>query len=142
MTRSFAFLALFALLLAGCGSGGVNHPKTAPVSGSITYKNKTYTGIRATFHPQFETDGKKWTPVGETDKDGKFTLNAGAQSNGAPPGEYVVTFDWPRVETDRKNSGIETEVDLFKGRYSDPARSQWKVTIKDGENVLDPFRLD
>ena len=33
-------------------------------------------------------------------------------------------------------------MDVWKGKYGDPAKSSWKVTIKDGDNTLDPFKLD
>ena len=37
---------------------------------------------------------------------------------------------------------MEIEVDDFKGKYSDPAASQWKATVKQGENKLEPFQID
>ena len=138
----------FGLLLAGagapvgCGGSGISAPKTAPVRGVVHYKGKPAAGVRVTFHPQFDMGSVKFTPSGVTDKDGKFTLSTAAAGDGAPPGEYVVTFERPQVESDRKSSGIEVEVDAWKGKYSDPAASQRKVQIQKGENELEPFRLD
>ncbi len=131
-----AFCAAAALI--GCGSKN-ELPKTAPVSGSATYKGKSVAGLRVTLHPK-SASGLPYAPSGETDKGGKFVINTGSNT-GAAPGEYVVTIDWPKVESDRK-SGIEVEVDQLKGKYSDPAKSQWKVEIKSGDNTLGPYQLD
>ena len=36
---------------------------------------------------------------------------------------------------------IETEIDAFGGKYSDPAKSKWTITIDKSENSLEPFEL-
>ena len=132
-----------ALVIAvfGC-SGQLKPPAAEPVMGSVTQKGKPAAGIVVKFHPQFEMGRVKFTPSGETGQDGKFILNTGAAGNGAPRGDYIVTLEKPRIVSDRQNSGIETEVDDLKGKYSDPSKSEWKVTIKSGDNVLEPFQID
>src|SRR5262245_32100685 len=116
MNLRFCFFALLAsaggFALFGCGSKGIAPPKTAPVSGSVTYKGKPIAGVRVTFHPQFDIGDIKYTCSGTTNKEGKFTLSTGGIGNGAPPGEYLVTFEWPVVESDKKSSGIEVEGDF------------------------------
>lgn len=140
--RSLFILCLLAAgSIAGC-SGSVTPPKTAPVRGAVTFKGKPATGIVVKFNPQFDIGRVKFTPSGETGPDGKFTLSTGAPGNGAPPGEYVVTFEKPRVVSDRKNSGIETEVDDLKGKFSDAGQSKWKVTVQKGENHVPTFDLE
>ena len=37
---------------------------------------------------------------------------------------------------------VETEIDAFGGNYSDPSQSKWTITIKQGENSLQPFELN
>ena len=129
-------LALPALLIAtAAGCGGSN---TNPVSGTVLVKGKAAAGVRVTFHPR---GGGGTTPTGETDKDGRFTLSTAAPRDGAPPGEYAVTFELMRVSAD--TYGREIEVDAWKGKYADPAASTtMTVTVQKGENNLDPFRLD
>jgi hypothetical protein len=51
-----------------------------------------------------------------------------------------VTFELLRGGTDK--AGLDIEVDAWKGKYADPAKSSWKVTVKDGDNALEPFKLD
>jgi len=82
----------------------------------------------------------KFTPTGETGKDGRFTLSTAAPGDGAPPGDYVVTFELLRGGADK--FGRDIEVFVWKGKYSGPAESTFKVTVKDGENALDAFRLE
>ena len=139
--RSGLFIVILGGAVAGC-SGTISAPKTTPVKGSVLYRGKPAAGVRVTFHPQFRSGAVQFTPSGLTDKDGVFTLSTAAAGDGAPVGEYVVTFDLPQVESDRANSGIEVEVDAWKGKYSDPAASTWKVRVEKGDNELAPFRLD
>lgn len=144
MTMRIAFVVslIAAATTSGCGAKTIVPPRTSPVTGTVTLKNKPFAGVLVTFHPQFDIGPIKYTPSGETGSDGKFTLSTGAPGNGAPPGEYLVTFEKLRTVSDRQNSGIEKEVDDLKGKFSDPARSNWKVTISDGRNELEPFQLD
>jgi hypothetical protein len=139
--RSLAVLCLLgAAALAGCGQG-ISVPSTAPVTGVVTYKGRPLQGIRVTLHSLEASDSTGFIPSGETGPDGKFFLSTGAPGNGAPPGTYFVTFQKPEIGSAASTGSIETEVDAFGGKYSDPAQSQWTVTVVDGENLLQPFEL-
>jgi hypothetical protein len=139
--RNFALLFLLAaVVLAGCGKG-LSVPSTVPVTGVVKYKGKPLQGIRVTFHPQADTGKAAFIPTGQTGPDGKFKLSTGKPGNGAPPGTYVVTFEKPEIGSPAATKSIETEIDAFGGKYSDPAKSEWTVTIEKGENSLQPFEL-
>ena len=112
-----------------------------PVSGRVLIKGELAAGVRVRMYPLFSMGKIEWGVVGETGPTGEFTVGTGTPGNGAPPGEYVVTFTKPRIDTD-PNHGIEIEVDDFEGKYSDPDNSDWTVTITDGDNELEPFLLD
>jgi hypothetical protein len=108
-------------------------PSTVPVTGTVLVGGKPKAGVRVTYHPQFDIGAVKFTPNGITNSAGKFTLSSGKPGDGAPPGEYVVVFDFPVVTS----GGIEKEIDLFKGKYSDPAASRWKVKVtKDSQETF------
>jgi hypothetical protein len=140
--RTCALLFLLgAAALAGCGKG-LSVPSTTPVSGAVKYKGKPLQGIRVTLHPQGEAAKAAFIPSGQTGPDGKFILSTGKPGNGAPLGTYVVTFEKPEIGSAASTRSIETEVDAFGGKYSDPANSQWTVTIEKGENSLGPFELN
>lgn len=128
----------FATVLAGCGAG-MSVPATVPVKGVVKYKGKPARGVRVMFHPQGGAPIKSFVPIGDTGPDGSFTLSTGAPLNGAPLGAYLVTFERPILDPAKS---VETEIDGFKGKYSDPAQSKWTVTIASGENSLKPFELE
>jgi hypothetical protein len=135
--RNLALLFLLAaVVLGGCGKG-ISVPSTVPVSGVVKYKGKPLQGIRVTLHSQAESAKPAFVPTGQTGPDGKFKLSTGKPGNGAPPGTYVVTFEKPEI-----TGFVETEVDAFRGKYSDPAQSKWTVTIEKSENSLQPFELN
>lgn len=127
-------------LMVGCGNSTLTPPKTVPVSGSVTQNGKPVPGIRVKFHPQFKMGKREFIPYGETGADGKYVLNTGSPGNGAPKGEYLVTLEMPYTGVDPKD-GLETELDRLKGAYSDPKKTEWAVTVKDGANVIDPFQI-
>ncbi len=107
----------------------------------MTVKGRPAADVRVTLHPQFDMGAVKFTPNGTTGKDGTFTISTARPGDGAPPGEYVATFELVRVVSDRKTDYLETEVDVWKGKHADPAKGR-KVTVTGGETVLGPFALD
>jgi hypothetical protein len=140
--RNFALLFLLgAVVIGGCGKR-ISVPSTVPVSGVVKYKGKPLQGIRVTLHHQPEKAKSEFIPTGQTGPDGKFSLSTGAPGNGAPPGTYVATFEKPEIGSPASTSSIETEVDAFGGKFSDPAKSKWTVTIEKGDNSLPPFELE
>ena len=52
-----------------------------------------------------------------------------------------MTFEKPEIASPASTGSIETEIDAFGGKFSDPAKSKWNVTIERGENSLEPFEL-
>jgi hypothetical protein len=89
-----------------------------------------------------EKDAAKNWPQGfprvTTDKDGAFALTTYATDDGIPAGDYVVTMQWtPPLPGERERDAP----DKFGGRYADPQKSNWKVTIKEGANDLPPFSV-
>lgn len=142
MMRAWCFVWMASVFLIGCGPSGISVPRTVPVAGTVLVKGRATANVKVTFHPQFDMGKVKYTPSALTDKAGHFVLSTGAANDGAPPGLYVVTFELPRIESDRKNSGIEIEVDAWNGKFSDPAKSTWKVTVEAGKAELEAFKLD
>lgn len=140
-TSCWAAVALACVVATGCGGGnGISAPRTAPVAGTVLVKGKPAAEVKVTFHPQFDMGSVKFIPNGLTGKDGRFTLSTAAPGDGAPPGEYKVTFELLRVTADKR--GLDTEVDQWKGKYSDPEKSDFMVTIRKGDNALEAFKLE
>lgn len=135
-TDRAALVALACLMLAGCGAGGISAPRTVPTSGTVLFKGKPAGGVKVTLRPQFNM---MFTPNGVTGKDGRFLLSTAAPVDGAPPGEYSVTFELLRPGADRR--GLDTEFDVWKGKYANPDTAP-KVTVGPSATTLEPFRLD
>jgi hypothetical protein len=118
-------------------------PKLNPVQGKVLYRNRPLKGAVVTFHPKGANDVTAVRPVGLTGEDGTFTLTTGTKK-GAPAGEYVVTILCSE-EVRPKDKTISTEPpdtrDMLGGAYANRDRSKITVTVKDGDNQLDPFDL-
>ena len=60
-----------------------------------------------------------------TAADGSFSIGTYSGGDGAPDGEYAVTFQWGM----RNLLGGDYAGDLFGGKYNDPTKSEKKITI-------------
>ena len=109
--------------------------------GKVLYQGQPAKGWRVAFYPLSEQGKLKFAPSAVTDDKGEFRLRSYSPGDGAPLGEYAVTFQWPQ----HVNTGDEPEpvpeVDQLQGRYSDPRTSRLKVVVHEGDNALEPFRL-
>lgn len=127
-------------LLAVTACSRESRPPVHPVRGSVTFQKKPAAGAVVVL-PAAPGPLKDVFPHGEVGPDGTFQIGTFAAGDGAPAGEYAVTITWPATKKDL--DGVEVVGgDRLKGRFGDPAASKWKVQIKEGDNVLEPFRLD
>jgi len=118
-------------------------PALNSVKGKVLYQNQPIQGVVVSFHPK-GASLETLLPVGQTKEDGTFTLTTG-KAEGAPAGEYFVTFTCPqRPETSDGEKGPQmgkfSLEDRFKGAYAQEANAV-KVEIKKGNNELEPFSL-
>ncbi len=135
-TSRVVLVALISAAVVGCGGGGISAPRTVRTSGTMLFKGKPTEGVKVKLHPQFYM---MFTPNGVTDKDGRFLLSTAAPMDGAPPGEYSVTFELLRAGADER--GRDAEFDVWKGKYANPETAP-KVTVGSSATTLEPFRLD
>jgi len=117
-----------------------------PVHGKVLYKNEPIEGVLVTFHPK-QKKSLAELPTGQTGEDGTFTLMTG-KGEGAPEGEYVVTFyclqEAPEKKKAKPRGMVMQKLDLedrFKGAYAKEEKSNFTVVIKSGKNELEPFNL-
>lgn len=139
-TRSFCSTRLLAtplllLTITACTQKPPDHPPVQPVQGKLLVKGEPAFGAVISFHPVGNTDATAIKPQASVEEDGTFRPNSFGLRDGAPAGEYALTVFWP-------GGRGPIGPDRLKGRYSDPNRPVMKVTIKDGDNVLEPIRLD
>ena len=133
--------ATLCLLPASCGEVPLPGPQPYPVHGKVVYKGQPAQGFRVAFYPLADIGRLRFAPAAVTDGKGEFTLRSYNTADGAPPGEYAVTFSWPQHINTGEEADPMPEVDQLRGAYSDPQKSKFKVTVREGENVFDPFVL-
>src|SRR5208283_4488149 len=77
---------------------------------------------------------------GKVESDGRFSIKSGA-GDGAPEGEYTVRIE-PELQPGTAGRAKKGAASLpFPAKYADDTTSGLKVTVKPGENNLEPFKL-
>ncbi|MDY3552739.1 hypothetical protein R5W24_001827 [Gemmata sp. JC717] len=130
---AFALLGLTAAVSCSSNDG----PPVFPVRGKVLVNGKPAAGVTVSLHQTGEKT-LVMNPRGVSAADGTFQIGYQTATDGAPAGQYAVTFVWlpPRGETDP-----EEKPDRLKGRFSNPATAKWKVTVNAGPTELEPFDL-
>ena len=141
--RSGCVLGVFiTFAFSGCSSGEREYMTVplAKVTGKVLDNGEPVVRAKVAFHPVLPSTDPPLVPSAMTDEHGQFQLTTYLQADGAPPGEYRVTVACP-VLPNPKAAGIQMPVDKYKGRFSNPEKSKWTVTVNEGENSIDPFDL-
>ena len=115
-----------------------------PFAGKSRTRANRSPGALVAFHPKGKADPKTVSSVGLTKEDGTFTLTTGDKV-GVPAGEYVITIICSEKVSTKKgviSTGPAETQDRLNGVYSNRDTSQIVVTVKAGENQLDPFDLE
>src|SRR5262245_31747033 len=128
-------LAALTLTLPACGNG---RKPVYPVRGRILVDGQPAPDAVVMFHPTFD-DPDRVMPFGQADADGHFVLSSYVNGDGAPPGEYIVTFEW-RERSGLLKNNIEGP-DRLKGRYYDAKKSNLRITVEKKKHELPPFEL-
>jgi hypothetical protein len=120
-------LVIGALAVAGCGRGPVDgRPTPVPASGTIIYKSKPVDGAKVVFAPQDHAHAA----VGQTDAQGRFTLQTFEPGDGAVVGKYKVVVSKFEV-VDLPGGGFK-ETFFLPQRYRDPEQSGLEATVPEG----------
>lgn len=131
-----------ALVLPLCCFSCSKSESLNPVEGKFLYQDKPAAGALLTFHPKDNQSVTTVLPTAQVNEDGVFTVMTGSKE-GAPAGDYAVTFIWP-VEPPKKQ-GISTEApdtpDRFNGHYANKDNPPFQAKITKGSNKLEPFVL-
>jgi len=126
------WLVLLVTLAVGCGSKGDGLVKQA-VTGVVKINGVPRKGVIVSFwHTDPDVKGNAAEPVSATDEEGRFSLSTNGTQDGAVAGEYIVTFSWP------DKSGA---VDFLRNKYSNRQKSEFRVTVGEGDQETLPFEL-
>ena len=129
------FTPCVLLAVAACSAKPPDHSPVYPVRGELLVGGKPAVGAVVSLHPVGNAAPDAVKPQATVEADGTFRPNSYELRDGAPAGDYALTVYWP---------GGKGPVgpDRLKGRYGNPARPVMRVTVKAGDNVLEPIRLD
>ncbi len=136
---SWIALAVLILALPACARSPSRRLPVYPVTGKVLVDGKPAKGAFVYFWPkEIGPDLDAYCPYGQADDQGEFRLSTYDESDGAPAGEYKVTFEWP--ERYSPISG-RWEGDKLNGRFNDANSSKQRATVEAKATVIAPFEL-
>jgi hypothetical protein len=142
---SMLLLGIAAGFLPGCGQAPEpNAREVFPTLGFVTFKGKPIPDASIRLHPMPPPDDGKpvFVPRGSVDESGMFVLSTYRQGDGAPPGDYRVSFSWvgplDGVDEDEEDRRRER----LPRKYNSAETSGVMVTVTAGENLLDEIALN
>jgi hypothetical protein len=119
--KGFMIVACAAFtFVSGC-SGSGDQPEVGEVSGIVTLDGKPVAGVNVVFKPDVGRAG-----AGNTDAEGRYTLQYLEGVEGTKLGPNTVSFDWP--------IGSANAVGI-PAKYNDSAA--FKFDVKPGSNTFD-----
>lgn len=138
-TVTYLLLAASVTALGSCTKKGADRKVTIPVSGQVVVDGQPTAMVKVECHPVGGIDKEQPTVTqAVTDKEGKFQLSTYEGGDGAPIGEYKLTFTWQEFNA---IAGSFTGPDKLKGRYSDPNASQVTLKVEKGK-AIDMGRIE
>jgi hypothetical protein len=133
---SACLLAAMSLAAASCSEDEPYRKPTVPVRGIVTIDGKVPdTAVQVQFHSLQGMDAEHPTmSQTETKPDGSFEVSTYESGDGVPEGDYALTFSWQKFDLFSRSY---TGPDKLSGRYKDPKKSEFKVTVKDADEPID-----
>lgn len=130
-----ALVGAMLLVAAGCGSAD-SRPAVYQTTGKISFKGAAPVGAVVALHPKDQAAvGRSVVPSGLVKPDGSFDLTSFAPSDGAPPGDYVLTVEWHKTSSGSEENRV-LGPNLLPVQYSKPQTSPVVVTIAAQPNEL------
>jgi hypothetical protein len=125
-------VAGLTLVLSACG--GAESPDgprvtVVPVTGKVVVDGEPAAGIAIRCLPIGEKPTELPTSSAFTDAEGNFAISTFESGDGAPPGEYRLTFEWLTLSL---LNGRYEGPDKLGNQYSDPEKSEHMVMVVEG----------
>ena len=136
--EQFCVLVGVSAVLAGCGGGASDVPKTVPAKGVVTHKGQPLPKVAVAFIPD-----KGKLASGTTDDQGKFSLTTNNPGDGAMVGTYkvainIVADEIPSMFPEENKKAAELP---FPKKYTDANTSGLKFTV-DNDASKNDFKID
>ena len=124
-------IGMFVFTAIGCGDKHPNEKQVFKIKGNVTVDGKPETDIQIALHDKSGPDNKQPTyPQGFTDAEGKIRISTYEEGDGAPAGDYNVTFAWQEFNLMSRSFGGP---DKLNKKYSDPKKTPFSVTLGEGK---------
>lgn len=130
--HSSTLVLLFFILNIGCSEEQRGGPReiTSPITGVIHVDGKPVGDLRVKAVPENPQGVNESLSIsGFTDPEGKFSLSTYEAGDGAPEGDYKLTFMWGQRSL---MSGGYGAPDKLKKKYLDPKKSEHSVSVIKG----------
>ena len=129
---------------SGCGSSrDPNWLPVFPATGKVSFQGAAPGGAYVVLHPKQANSpvaASNVSPHAAVEPDGTFKISSYSASDGAPPGDYVVTLEWKKtVKDSRGEPGPGPNV--LPAKYAQAATSPITVTIAQGPTQIPPIVL-
>lgn len=132
----FLLLSTLATVMIGCSEDQPFRKETSKVTGQVLVDGTPLPATRPLkigCHNLAGMDTEHPTVSSAlTGEEGRFEISTYESGDGLPAGDYVLTFMWGKMNL---IAGSYGGPDQLKGRYSDPEKSEVKVTVRAGEPV-------
>lgn len=131
-------VCLLSLAAPGCDNKNMNRKATYKVTGEVYVDGKPANELAVVLNPTGTIDPKDYSmSQATTGADGKFSVSTYEAGDGAPVGDYKLTFTWG--ELNRLSMSFEN--DKLKGKYADPDKSTVTVSVNK-DRAIDMGRID
>ena len=137
--RFIGWMALSCSIGLGI-SCGRKEPPVFEVRGQVLYEGKAVPHAFVALHPLEDCQVRAVRPSAATDKDGWFVLSSFHADDGAPAGDYAVTVEW-RKTTSLDGDASVLSPNLLPAKYSKPATSDLRISVRPGKNEDQFLRL-
>jgi hypothetical protein len=131
-------LALAAVLVASCANN--RRKPVYSVRGQVLFQGRPASEMFVYFRPTDPNDPDPIIAYGQVDAAGWFSLSTYIARDGAPAGDYVVTFEWPEQGGPTKEDFQGP--DRLQGRYKDAKTSKFHIRVEKKPNDVGSFTLD
>lgn len=126
MARAAAMVALLVGPISGCAEP-IEHPKTFPVAGKVTYKGQPVPKGTITFQSD-----QGQAAVGDIQPDGTYRLSTFGQGDGAVAGHhriFVIANTADPTKIPGSTPGWTPPKDLVPKKYNKPETSDLETTV-------------
>lgn len=116
------------LAATGCpAKNNSNEKQVFKIKGTVLVDGTPTPGIQIALHDKAGLDKQQPTvPQGFTDENGDIQISTYEAGDGAPAGEYSVTFTWQEFNLMSRGYGGP---DKLNKKYSDPKQTPFSVTL-------------